>query len=82
MCCGVFLAGCAIQYHEDGTPVVDPGIFIGTSPGHPLPKSVLFCREHDTRGRCKAWHRDWEWCVNPKGHEAEPPIVHCSEIKK
>lgn len=60
--------------------------FDQTAPGYPLPimDGIQFmpCRATNEVGQCTKWIHESDRCVNPKGHDASPPIVPCASIKK
>ena len=81
----IALLGLAGSLTGCGSRQIDRGSFYeNTSAGAPLPSShFTYCSmEYDEAGRCPLWHAHTDQCVNPKGHEASPPIVPCASIKK
>ena len=57
-------------------------VYQGTAPGAPIPKGIAACVEWDAVGRCKRWSSESETCINPKGMDAQPPLVPCNSFKK
>jgi hypothetical protein len=53
-----------------------------TTPGSALPATFAVCKENDPLGRCKRWSPATDQCINPKGHDVDPPIVPCDSIKQ
>lgn len=77
----VMLSSCTGR--DNGGPL---DVFDQTAPGYPLFKAdgIYFmpCQKSDIVGRCTKWKSESDQCVNPKGHDAHPPIVPCASIKK
>ncbi len=57
-------------------------VYQGTAPGAPIPKGIAACLEWDAVGRCKHWSSESETCINPKGMDAQPPLVPCNSFKR
>ena len=57
-------------------------VYQGTAPGAPIPKGIAACLEWDAVGRCKQWSSESETCINPKGMDAQPPLVPCNSFNK
>lgn len=47
------------------------------SPGHPMPEGLAVCKSGDGVGRCTRWTNESEYCVNPDGPAAQPPLILC-----
>ncbi|MDE1151046.1 MAG: hypothetical protein PW788_00795 [Micavibrio sp.] len=73
------IAGCS---RMSGTDATYDGIS-KTAPGYPLSKGTHFspCQKIDVTGRCIQYVEPSEFCVNPKGMDAKPPIVACPKDK-
>ena len=76
------LAGCGVDMHRSNE--VTLSFAQRTAPGATLPNSTYFlrCNEKDEIGRCKDWNNKSDMCVNPKGIDAQPPVVPCASIEK
>lgn len=73
------LAGCG-----DGTQI-PMNVFLATVPGAAMPVPAFTgkgcIRQNKETGLCQEWAYKTDRCVNPKGHDANPPIVPCASIK-
>lgn len=74
--CLMMLSACGPQGLQVGSP------YEITAPGHPLPKhNYNMCIAIDSVNRCTSYSENSDTCINPKGINANPPVVQCSSIK-